>query len=41
MYLTAGSRDDIVAGKTVRVWGSEVDGALVADVVCIITAERR
>jgi hypothetical protein len=41
VYLTAGSREDIVAGRTVRVWGSEGDGALVADVVCIITAERR
>ena len=41
VYLTAGSREDIVAGRTVRVWGSEVDGALVADAVCIITTERR
>ena len=41
VYLTAGSREDIVAGRSVRVWGSEQDGVLVADVVCIITAERR
>jgi hypothetical protein len=41
VYLTAGSREDIVAGRSVRVWGSEQDGVLVAGVVCIITAERR
>ncbi len=41
VYVTPGSRDDIVAGKTIRVWGSERDGVLVAEAVCVITAERR
>jgi glycopeptide antibiotics resistance protein len=41
VYVTPGNREDIVAGKTIRVWGSERDGVLVAEAVCVITAERR
>jgi glycopeptide antibiotics resistance protein len=41
VYVTPGSREDIVAGKTIRVWGSEREGVLVAEAVCVITAAGR
>jgi hypothetical protein len=41
VYVTAGGREDIVAGKTIRVWGSERDGVLIAEAVSVITAEGR
>ena len=41
VYVTPGNREDIVAGKTIRVWGSERDGVLVAAAVCVITANGR
>ena len=41
VYVTPGSREDIVAGKTIRVWGAERDGVLVAEAVCVITANGR
>jgi hypothetical protein len=41
VYVTPGSRGDIAERKTVSIWGSVQDGVLVADVVCVITTERR
>jgi len=41
VYVTPGSREDIVAGKTIRVWGSEREGVLVAEAVCVITTQGR
>jgi hypothetical protein len=41
VYVTPGNREDIVAGKTIRVWGSQRDGVLVAEAVCVITANGR
>jgi hypothetical protein len=41
VYVTPGNREDIVAGKTIKVWGSERDGVLVAETVCVITANGR
>ena len=41
VYLSGGSRDDIIAGRIIRVWGEMRDGTLVADVVCVVQVERR
>ena len=41
VYLSGGSRDDIVADRIIRVWGGVQDGTLVADVVCVVQVERR